>query len=192
MMATKIELKPNTLVQYKGGGYDGCFWEWNYAYLDGKGKFHCIIASGYKGCKTKTDLKNVDDEDAYIYDLTDPESILDFGKESGVDHVIGVAKWFAEKKIDVEFRTICDECGKNVPVLTCEAEGMECTGGISYQHNQTICHECHEKGSCAYCGDYVGPDRIHPETGLCHDKKLDGSWDEGCGWCHEEHGDDYR
>ena len=41
-MVTATQVKPNTIVQYKGGGYDGCFWEHNYDYFDGEGHFHCI------------------------------------------------------------------------------------------------------------------------------------------------------
>lgn len=48
-----IQVKPNTIVQYKGGGYDGCFWEQNYAYFDGEGNFHNIVATGRNGCETE-------------------------------------------------------------------------------------------------------------------------------------------
>ena len=40
----------NTLVQYKGGGYDGCFWEWNFCYFDKDGVWHDIFSSGRRGC----------------------------------------------------------------------------------------------------------------------------------------------
>lgn len=30
-------MKTNILVQYQGGGYDGCIWEWNYFYIDKQG-----------------------------------------------------------------------------------------------------------------------------------------------------------
>ena len=42
----------DTIVQYKGGGYDGCFWEWNYAYYDRNGVFHSLYHSGRSGCPT--------------------------------------------------------------------------------------------------------------------------------------------
>lgn len=194
MMAT--EVKPNTLVQYQGGGYDGCFWEWNFAYFDKDGKFHCIVATGYKGCKTEDDLQKVlGDSHTYLYDLTTEEGIKEFGTESAVDHVIGVAKWFAEQKIDdITFLTVCEECKETVTVLDCKAEGMKSCGGIVYQHDKIICSDCHETGSCPYCGDFVGEDRIHPESGLCCDKHADGSWcdDEDDGWCHVHHRDEWE
>ena len=60
MFATisRVKIRPNTIVQYKGGGYDGCIWEWNYAYLDSQGEFHCIVATGYRGCRTFGELRD--------------------------------------------------------------------------------------------------------------------------------------
>ena len=40
------------LVQYQGGGYDGCFWEWNYCIVDDTKtptEFENIAASGRDG-----------------------------------------------------------------------------------------------------------------------------------------------
>ena len=50
------ELKPNTIIQYKGGGYDGCWWEWNYAYISSDRVFNSIWHSGRKGCETAQDM----------------------------------------------------------------------------------------------------------------------------------------
>ena len=47
----------DTLVQYKGGGYSGCFWEWNYGVFDDDGEFHVIFASGSKGCETAEEMR---------------------------------------------------------------------------------------------------------------------------------------
>ena len=32
----KLPFRPDTLISYKGGGYDGCFWEWNYCLIQNK------------------------------------------------------------------------------------------------------------------------------------------------------------
>ena len=114
-MMTNTQVKPNTLVQYKGGGYDGCFWQWNFAYFDKNSKFHCIVSTGYAGCDTEDKLsKFIEDADAagetirpryFTYDLSDQEAIVEFGEEANVSHVIGVAKWLAEhsgEEIQVE------------------------------------------------------------------------------------------
>jgi hypothetical protein len=52
--SSKVKVRPNTIVQYKGGGYDGCIWEFNYAYVDSQRRFHCIVASGSRGCTTRS------------------------------------------------------------------------------------------------------------------------------------------
>ena len=49
-------LPRNALTAYKGGGYDGCIWEWNYAYIDKQGRFRCLAATGVGGCRTREEL----------------------------------------------------------------------------------------------------------------------------------------
>ncbi len=39
----------NKLLFYKGGGYDGCFWEWNFCLWDADGKWHNLFTSGCTG-----------------------------------------------------------------------------------------------------------------------------------------------
>ena len=115
MIATQV--KPNTIVQYKGGGYDGCFWEWNYAYFDGEGNFHTIVATGRKGCKTEDELLNyIEIADGVhqrfdLYELGEPEEITRFGVETPISHLLGVAKWLVEQSIDVKLTGVCNECG---------------------------------------------------------------------------------
>ena len=53
------------------------------------------------------------------------------------------------------------------------------------EHDKIICAECHTKGSCAYCGEYVGADRIDGETGYCTGATDDERW------CKERHGGNY-
>ena len=38
----------NKLVKYQGGGYEGCWWEWNFFMYDQDGEFYSIIATGQK------------------------------------------------------------------------------------------------------------------------------------------------
>lgn len=46
----------SVVVSYQGGGYDGCVWEWNYAFLDKEGGFHSIFSSGVFGCRDEASL----------------------------------------------------------------------------------------------------------------------------------------
>jgi hypothetical protein len=164
-------VKPNTIVQYKGGGYDGCYWEWNYAYFDGDGRFHNLIATGRKGCKTEEELRNYLDttkpiQDYDLYALTEDGEVERFGRETPFSHLIMVAQTLADN-FNVELTITCNECGDCVPVVDCDGAGTHGVGGIMMEYDELLCESCHSSGSCCYCGTYVGKDSIDGETGYC-------------------------
>ena len=179
MIATQV--KPNTVVQYKGGGYDGCFWEHNYAYFDSNGNFHSIVATGRNGCKTEEELLNYLDiadgvhQQFDLYELDEEGEVERFGVETPISHLLGVAKWLA-MNAGVKLTVVCDECGETVQVADCGGEGAHGIGGIMLEHDKIICAECHSNGSCFYCGEYVGEDHIHGEPGYCTGAKHDEKW----------------
>jgi hypothetical protein len=185
----------NTIVQYQGGGYDGCFWEWNYAYYDSEGNFHNIVATGYKGCEYEEALEDymeaADEGSSNEYDLykLDEEGeIARFGRETPISHLLTVGKWFAGEFPDVKLTVICEACGCEVEVASddeddCHGVGAHGIGGIMLEHDKIICAECHSNGTCAYCGEYNDPEDIDSETGYCTGKKHDEQW------CLEQHGD---
>ena len=157
MIAT--EVRPNTVVQYKGGGYDGCFWEWNYAYFDGEGNFHNVVATGRKGCETEEELLNYLEiadgvhQEFDLYELDEEGEVERFGRETPISHLLTVAKWLVEKNIDVKLTVVCEECGETVQVADCDGEGSHGIGGVMLEHDNIICAECHSKGCCSYCGE---------------------------------------
>lgn len=175
----------NAIVQYKGGGYDGCMYEWNYAYFDAEGEFHSIVATGYRGCRTKAELREflaaTGPNDFDVYRLNRTGEIERFGRETPISHLLTVATWFHDEGFDVGLTAVCDVCGKTVPVVDCQGEGLHGVGGIAMQYDKIICAECESQGRCAYCGEYVGAERINRDTGYCT-----GS-DHGQRWCHERH-----
>ena len=180
--------KPNTIVQYQGGGYDGCLWEWNYAYYDKDGKFHNVSCSGYAGCDTEEKLLEIlDDDTTDLYELDNPEEVARFGRETPLSHLIGMGKWLVEGgedvNTDMKLTVVCDECEETVEVVECSGEGSHGVGGIVSEYNGIICQECHTKGCCSYCGEYVGEEDIDGETGYCTGAKHNGQW------CKERHGD---
>lgn len=185
------QVKPNTLVQYKGGGYDGCFWEWNYAYFDSKGNFHSIVATGRMGCETEGGLLNYLEiadgvhQEFDLYEFDEDDEIARFGRETPISQLFGVAEWLA-KETDVRLTIICDECEETVGVVECGGEGIHGIGGVRLEYDRIICAECYSQGSCDYCGEYVGEDHIDGETGYCI-----GDTD-GPRWCKEHRGDDIR
>jgi hypothetical protein len=187
MFATisRVRIRPNTIVQYKGGGYDGCIWEWNYAYLDGLGRFHSIVATGYRGCRTFGELRDfLDTTDYDLYELSDKSEIERFGRETPISHLLTVGKWLAEQGFeDAKLTAVCDVCGQTVLVVNCEVEGLHGIGGIAMEHDKLVCAECESNGTCHYCGEYVGSEQIDGETGYCTGAAHSEQW------CHERHSD---
>lgn len=43
---------PGVIVQYKGGGFEGCFWQWNFFHIDGHNSGQSIYRSGVDGAET--------------------------------------------------------------------------------------------------------------------------------------------
>ena len=187
-----IQVKPNTIVQYKGGGYDGCFWEQNYAYFDGEGNFHNIVATGRNGCETEEAMRNYLEiadgvhQEFDLYVLDEDGEVERFGRETPISHLLQIGKFLAEHFPDVKLTVACDECGETVEVAECDGEGAHGIGGIMLEHDNIICAECHSKGTCFYCGEYVGEDRIDGESGYCT-----GAAD-GEQWCKEQHWDKWN
>ena len=85
----------NVLVQYQGGGYDGCFWEWNFFFIDKDEKFHDIFSSGREGI---TNQKNADEllvsgkDHVYQYDITTKKGWEELCQASHPHLVIGVPR----------------------------------------------------------------------------------------------------
>jgi len=146
-----LEDYTNVLVQYQGGGYDGCFWEWNYFVLDKAGNFHDIASSGYKGITTKEKalayLEDDDKDSLYIYKLNDEEQIKEFDRECNAGHVVGCTNKIAElieAGVDIDaLYWFCDECGAKVN--DGKATDYSGCGGIAVQANTKLCEDCYYK-----------------------------------------------
>lgn len=152
----------NVLVQYQGGGYSGCFWEWNAAYFDENGVFHSLWASGSLGCETIDDLADIERRgycmDVFCIDLDDQVSVDTFAKETNAQFVNACAITIA-KQFQIGMEAPCPICGLRVDL----SEDMELIndqgeGGLAHSHHDWICHDCHSNGSCSYCGEYYGQD----------------------------------
>lgn len=212
-MKTKLR---HTLVQYHGGGYDGCFWEWNFFYIDAEGEFHCIEATGRAGCDTaeKADAMLADDDGhVYAYDVTHDYEIAAFAKESNAVHVLGVLNWFNEYNTyspeNIEFFAICTECGGHITWGNdgeAMLESWHGCGGIASTADDLLCSDCYSMGTCGVCNEYVGQSAFEFEQDVddCSPETIeilaDFVEDDGpaCQWCWEnerdslinsEHGD---
>lgn len=147
-------MRTNVLVQYQGGGYDGCFWEWNYFYIDKQGTFHNIQASGYRGIDSLPDaleLIEQDKDSTYIYDMSNEQDIETFSKECNSVHVTGVLQWFEDNSdTGVEFFAVCSACGCQI---------SDCSD-IVLEGDILLCYECFSVGQCPCCESYVGDTEI--------------------------------
>jgi len=159
------------LVQYKGGGYDGCFWEFNYALIDAPqikdaSRFVDIASSGRYGCTTLDELRQIPDrksqKEHWVYDLTDPDAVAEFDRESAPEHVFGVAAWLYthEDYKELAFMPTCDNCGEGIDdeidmveypgLYLCRWHGLDVNGGwgMGGSHigaGSKVCHECAEE-----------------------------------------------
>lgn len=171
-----------TLVQYRGGGYDGCFWEYNYIYFDAEGVFHNVFSSGHAGVNILEQMREkgvLEAESTYTYDMRNPESMAEFGRESAVDHVIAIGKWLEKSEYaDGGLYVDCGICGGNVDAAECTGEEQEGAGGIMIASTLLVCPDCWGTHSCPYCGEFYSD----------YDANFPKECTEGyCQYCHETH-----
>jgi hypothetical protein len=159
----------NVLVEYQGGGFDGCFWEWNYAFVDCKGRFHDIFSSGSKGCTTLKELHDyMTAADASpsrhgsmygTYRINVKADLERFADSAPVDRLVAVARWFSYnqfKRVAIEPK--CTACGHRFNALSGTPEGLQGEGGIVLAHSEIVCEDCYSQHSCPDCNEYYGPD----------------------------------
>ena len=178
MVATKHK---NQLIQYKGGGFDGCFWEWNFCHYDENGKWQDIFSSGVNGCKDESNTLEMIEENnsgTYIYDLRDKESIAEFENENNAKAVKGVYQHLnnagigypIEEKGYKPFKMKCGICGIRIDPDYVTLEDWHGIGGIASQPESAICEECLSEHTCIECGEF-------------YQKELDYQY---CEYCFKE------
>ena len=181
------ELPRNTVVAYHGGGYDGCFWEWNFAFIDGDGEFHDIYSSGYFGVHNADDLldKLNDRDDHDLYNVSDPAEIERMVDAESVTNAGRLAAFFAENdEFGVKVMLKCDQCGERVELEGCHAEDIFCGGGIHLEAGKIICPDCHSSHSCWHCGEFYEGELVNEiETEDGKTIELNGS---ACEWCADD------
>jgi len=154
-----VDHKINILVQYHGGGYEGCYWEWNFFFIDNDGKFHDIYSEGRAAVKTMKDAKELLAEDSsqiYVYWLDDESEKEDFIKNANKGHVGIVMKWFEDfNDPDAELYMYCDECGvKETDTNNLHVVSTKGCGGTAITVTEVVCDGCWWTYNCARCGEY--------------------------------------
>ena len=153
------------IVEYDGGGYDGCMWEWNYFYIDEGGVFNDIASSGTGGI---TSLENALDliknegnsfsNKVFVYHLDDKDEMRTFATDSNCVNIRGVLRWFNNyNSPDAGLFAICSQCKQEVSdaddIYLIDIHGC---GGIMSTADNMICTECYIGGTCGCCDEYMG------------------------------------
>lgn len=135
----------NKILIFKGGGYDGCFWQWNAATFEG-GKLapDKSIITGWKG----KDLVESIEEDGVFnalrslkWDSKSPFLIWD-----KKDWLYFCREWnsgFARnlaRLLDLDMP--CNKCGEVFPASEIHHSGYTGDGGIGIQFTDNKCQEC--------------------------------------------------
>jgi predicted RNA-binding Zn-ribbon protein involved in translation (DUF1610 family) len=179
----------NILVQYQGGGYDGCHWEWNFFFFDGRGKFHNLFSSGNYGIKTKEEAlkvikekKNAFFSSFYKYNLTNKKHIKEFMKENAEMNIIeigGAVNDITAKNTN-KFMFECPDCGHKIVLSKKEhnqypqviSTGYRGNGGVGLVFTNHICEDCYCNGLCADCGEYDTELNQNGLCGYCSEKEV--------------------
>jgi hypothetical protein len=136
----------NILVQYQGGGYSGCVWEWNFAYFDNDGKFYDVYSSGSMGCETAEQLKSCTGK-KYRIRMTGKNAFRKICKELHIHLAIMLVNWFTENYPELQPHFICEDCN-------CESSYSIGEGfGFGFDEH-LLCEQCNFEHYCSYCGGY--------------------------------------
>lgn len=154
----KEEMK-NCLMVYKGGGYDGCFWEYNICMWDSNGVWHDIFSSGCDGLTTEEDALKAFEEHSHshvAYNIMVRDDINGFRDTYGVNMVFGVMKYFNEHGIPSKLMLKCDRCvHESDDVSDFHLQGLRADGGIHCSNTDIVCNDCISLSSCDQCGIYM-------------------------------------
>jgi len=132
----------NLLVEYQGGGYDGCFWEWNYFRFDENGEFENLISTGYKGVVNEAGALAMLENDSFhrrdpeILDLTDRAAVIAFVDNGNASLMKRLSK------LGVELYGTCQHCGEIAPVVNMFPGDESGDGGIAISAKNLYCESC--------------------------------------------------
>lgn len=164
-MKNITKIKPNTLIAYEGGGYDGCIWEWNFALFDNNGEFNNLYSSGCNGCETRDEIiefinddHNIEYNNFDIIDISTDEKYQEFSGGSWMAAIIlQITNMLNSGDYDLknyDFTFKCDNC-ENETVDGIGVDPVGC-GGIVIMNDGKVCEDCYCNNTCPYCGEYDG------------------------------------
>jgi hypothetical protein len=174
--------RPNTLIQYHGGGYDGCVFEYNFAFIDADGEFHDIWHSGCMGIDSLEELQGKYEERPdwlEFTDVTSEEELNRYADRECTHSVMLLARWFEAEVPAVVFRPKCHDCGRRFNAVEARGVNEHGVGGIEIRYADLICPDCDSANSCSACGEYYGPGYVFVNT---------RNYTHACAYCAERDG----
>ena len=135
------------VYEYKGGGYDGCWWEWNFFAIH-DGEFHNIFSSGRKGIQTSEEAKQKLSDDNWKqyaklseYDLANNDDHFAFSNGMAASNTVMVDRYLREHSIG-RLQANCYECEKVSDVADMDPGNWTGDGwGIAYFPRDLFCSQ---------------------------------------------------
>ena len=150
-----------TIISYRGGGYDGCLWEWNYSYYNGK-EWNHFISTGALGAKDDEDLQKRIQGTHDVYKI--PEDWDELLSNESKLCILRILPHLDEFGMGIYVP--CDICEQDVEDIHHEV-GWHGIGGIMSAPNMIICQDCYATYTCCECGEYYGPDHEFDDQHFC-------------------------
>ena len=152
---------------YQGGGYSGCYWEWNFCFWDDNGEWFNIYSSGEDGIESeKAALEYAESIDYpnIIVDLTEQDEVDKMYADFNEDMILGILDYLNEQH-EYALEVICFECKEHAVVYY-----------ETFDTENKVCMDCHSSGACEKCNEYVGSDELEINT----DTKDNEYWCSDC------------
>jgi len=167
----------NKLMIYQGGGYDGCFWEWNAGYFDAEGEWCSLHNSGHAGIedgnldKALAMAKKLKDgtEKGDLIPLTAVKRLREFNESYAPQLVVRVVDDLHCELTDCKAMVTCDDCGEIIPVEelgSVRFVDYRSNGGCSYNPTKKLCDDCFDSKVCRDCCERMPSDELYDSEPL--------------------------
>ena len=167
----------NKLMIYQGGGYDGCFWEWNAGYFDAEGEWCSLHHSGHAGIKDG-DLdkalamaKKLKDgtEKGDLIPLSAVKKLREFNENYAPPLVVHVVDALHGVFTGCKAMVTCDDCGEVIPADEYDYihfVDYRSNGGCSYNPEKKLCSDCFDSKVCRDCCERMPSDELYDSEPL--------------------------
>jgi hypothetical protein len=172
----------NKLMIYQGGGYDGCFWEWNAGYFDAEGEWYSLRHSGHAGIKDH-DLDKAlamakklkaGTEKGDLIPLTAVKKLREFNENYAPHLVVHVVDALHGVFTDCRAVVTCDDCGEVISADELDSVHFvdyRSNGGCSYNPEKKLCGDCFDGKVCRDCCERMPSDELYDSEPL-HDGRC--------------------